>query len=382
MTKNIYLEARKCLRRGWFARNPSEVVAPDEASQFHADEGVEVGMHARQLYPAGVAVEWTGLQNTVARTQRLMNDPNVSVIFEATFAIDGYITRADVLLRHDQGWRIGEVKSSLGKPEVEEDLLDDLSYTVMVASRCGVNVTGVSLLQINPAYRLGMLVEALFCEFDATEKVNERITEFSARWATARNGTDSSEPPPAVPCTACSDCPYYDDKCFGRGTEYAVRNLSYLRRPRLVALLNAGMLDKRNVAGEFLAALNDRQQRIVQCVQSGTPYVSPGLRDELEAVRWPAYYPDFETVQTGLPPYPDVAPYTQLPTQFSIHRCSAHGVVDGHAEYLADPASDCRRDLAERLIAELGTNGSIVVFSGFEHRIIGELAANLPSGLL
>jgi hypothetical protein len=379
MTKHIYLEARKCLRRGWFARNPPEVVAPDEAAQFHIDEGVEVGVQARQLYPEGVAVEWTGLPGTVARTRRLMNDPNVSVIFEATFAIDAYITRADVLRRRDHGWKIGEVKSGLAKPEVEEEFLDDLCYTVMVASRCGVNVTGASLLQIDRAYRLGMPVEAMYCESDATEKVTQRMAAFSSRWTAARDGTDLPGPPPAMPCEAFSDCPYYDDQCFGRGTEYPVRNLTYLRRPRLVALLNAGMLDKRNVTGEFLAALNDRQRRIVQCVKSGTPYVSPGLRAELEAVRWPAYYLDFETVQTGLPLYPDVAPYTQLPTQFSVHRCSAPGVVDGHAEYLAaDPARDCRRDFAERLIAELGTEGSIVVYSGFERRIIGEVAADLP----
>ena len=223
-----------------------------------------------------------------------------------------------------------------------------------------------------------MPVEAMFRESDQTAKVNERMAEFSCRWADARDGTDSPGPPPAAPCEACGDCPYYDDQCFGHGTEYPVRNLTYLRRPRLVALLNAGMLDKRSVVGEFLAALNDRQQRIVQCVKSGTPYASPGLRAALEAVRWPAYYLDFETVQTGLPLYPDVAPYTQLPTQYSLHRCSAPGAVDVHVEYLADPARDCRRELAERLIAELGTEGSIVVYSGFERRIIGELATLLP----
>ena len=378
MTKRIYLEARKCMRRGWFARNPPEAVAVDEASQFHIDEGVEVGVQARQLYPEGVAVEWTGLPGTIARTRRLMNDPHVRVIFEATFATDGYITRADLLRRHDQGWKIGEVKSGIAKPEVEEEFLDDLSYTVMVTSHCGVNVTGVSLLQIDPVYRLGMPVKAMFYESDATEKVNQRMAEFSSRWADARDGTDTPGPPPAAPCTACGDCPFYDDQCFGHDVEYPVRNLSYLRRPRLVALLNAGMFDKRSVVGEFLASLNDRQQRIVQCVKSASSYASPGLRDELEVVRWPAYYLDFETVQTGLPLYADVAPYTQLPTQFSIHRCSATGAIDGHAEYLADPARDSRRDFAERLVAELGTEGSIVVYSGFEHRIIGELAADLP----
>ncbi len=378
MTKHVYLEARKCLRRGWFARNAPEAIATDEASQFHADEGVEVGLQARHLYPDGVAVEWIGLPGTLARTRQLMNDPNVNVIFEATFATDSYVTRADLLRRHELGWKIGEVKSSVAKPEVEDDLLDDLCYTVMAASRCGVNVTGASLLQINPAYRLGMPAEALFREADQTEAVNERLAEFSALWAAARDGTDSPGPPEATPCTACSDCPYYDDQCFGRDVDYSVRNLPRLQRPRLVGLLDAGILDKRNVAGEFLASLNERHQGIVQCVKSGMPYVSPKLRAELEAVRWPAYYLDFETVKTSLPLYPGVAPHAQVPTQFSVHRCSAPGVVDGHAEYLADPACDCRRHFAERLITELGAAGSIIVYSGFERRIIGELAANFP----
>jgi len=39
---------------------------------------------------------------------------------------------------------------------------------------------------------------------------------------------------------------------------------------------------------------------------------------ELETVSWPAYCLDFETVMTAIPLFPDIAPYTQLPTQYSI----------------------------------------------------------------
>ena len=143
-----------------------------------------------------------------------MNDPGVSVIFEAAFHIDGYTTRADVLRRHGNGWKILEVKSSLSDGEVKEELLDDLSYTVMVASRCGLNVTAASLLQIRRDFRRGSPLEEMFGETDLTEKINQRMAEFSSRWADARDATLLPKPPQS-------------------GTLYGVWRLSVLQRSLL-----------------------------------------------------------------------------------------------------------------------------------------------------
>ncbi len=49
-----------------------------------------------------------------------------------------------------------------------------------------------------------------------------------------------------------------------------------------------------------------------------------------------------------------------------------------HREYLADPDTDCRRELAERLIGNCGDAGSIVVYSSFEKTVIGGLAEMFP----
>ncbi len=76
----------------------------------------------------------------------------------------------------------------------------------------------------------------------------------------------------------------------------------------------------------------------------------------------------------SLPLYPGVTPYEQVLTQFSIHRFSAPGQIDVHSDYLADHASDCRWEFAERLIVELGEQGSIPVYSQFELMRINELA--------
>ena len=81
---------------------------------------------------------------------------------------------------------------------------------------------------------------------------------------------------------------------------------------------------------------------------------------------------------TAIPLYPDIAPYTQLPTQYSIHKYSDVGIFDDHLEYLADPSKDCRRELAENLISNLEQSGSIIIYSSFEKTVVNSLASLCP----
>jgi len=85
------------------------------------------------------------------------------------------------------------------------------------------------------------------------------------------------------------------------------------------------------------------------------------------------YYLDFEAVSMLNPPYVGMSPYQTMVTQYSLHRryqnqhqhCintnGAKTVVDGddgeelaHDEYLADPKRDCRKELLENLLSDLG----------------------------
>ena len=377
ITKRIYLEARQCLRRGWYARNllPEEPLS--EAEQFLIDEGIEIGKRAQRLYSGGVLVEWSGLSGTTAKTRQLVNDPSVPAIFEATFHIDDYTTKADVLPRNGNGWRVVEVKSSLFKPEVDDDLIDDVCYTVMVATRCGVNVNAASLLQIRPEFRRDSGIDDMFGETDVLATVQERMLAFSSGWTEIPDATGRPKPPAPTPGRACGNCPYYEEHCLGKGIENPVLDLPRIGG-KVTAFFEAGILDLRDVPDDLAATLTDNQRVVLECARTRQPYVSPDLRDALADVRWPAYYLDFETVSTPLPLYADVAPHALLPTQYSIHRCTTPGAVDNHFEYLADPQRDCRRELAERLIADLGTEGSVVVYSGFEKGQIGGLIEHFP----
>jgi len=81
---------------------------------------------------------------------------------------------------------------------------------------------------------------------------------------------------------------------------------------------------------------------------------------------------------TAIPLFAEMAPYSQLPTQYSIHTCSAIGKVQSHKKYLSDPRRDSRRDLAQALIADLAGEGSVVTYSNFEKNTINGLRDLFP----
>jgi len=125
--------------------------------------------------------------------------------------------------------------------------------------------------------------------------------------------------------------------------------------------------------------LTDNQARVRECVLTGRPFVGNQLRSDLEDIVWPVFYLDFETVMTAIPLYPDIAPYTQLPTQYSIHKLSGIDSVIDHRQYLANPSKDCRREFAVSLIEDLENSGNIIIYSNFEKNVINKLGQLFPN---
>ena len=90
------------------------------------------------------------------------------------------------------------------------------------------------------------------------------------------------------------------------------------------------------------------------------------------------YYLDFEAVAPHLPWFEASPPYDTLPFQYSLHIRSAPGAPPEHRFYLATVEGDWRRDLAERMLADLGTTGSIMVYSSYEKGRLKEMAERFP----
>jgi hypothetical protein len=343
------------------------------ADRLRMEQGIQIGRRARELYPEGILVDEQNIASATEKTKTLMDDSNVSVIFEGTFSEDGYSTKADILRRTADGWHLVEVKASAND---KDEFIDDMAYTTMVIVRSGTHVSGVSILLVSKDFRLGMENEKLFVEIDHTRDVMERVEKFKPLWEQIDNATSSAEKPPAELRFDCGKCDTFGE-CLGEGIMNPVFDLPRLSKPKFEKLNALGIVSMEDIPEDF--ELTDTQKRVSDSVRSDQPFIGDDLKSELEAISKPCYYLDFESVMTAFPLYKGVAPFAQLPTQYSIHRCESPGQILAHSEYIADPQKDSRRELAERLIHDFRDEGDILVYSHFEKRIINELVPECPN---
>ena len=96
-------------------------------------------------------------------------------------------------------------------------------------------------------------------------------------------------------------------------------------------------------------------------MQTGDPWFSEDLGKELESLRYPLRFMDFETVNPAIPRFSGMRPYDQLTFQFSVHVLREQGAEPEHFEFLATDRSDPRREFISSLCDALGEGGSIVV---------------------
>jgi Domain of unknown function(DUF2779) len=142
-------------------------------------------------------------------------------------------------------------------------------------------------------------------------------------------------------------------------------------------LAGMGIESIRDIPDDF--PLNEGQRRACTSVQTGKPWFSPEISEELSALKYPLFFMDFETVNPAIPRFPGMRPYDQLPFQWSVHLQKEPGAAPEHHEFLATDTNDPRRDFIISLCSVLGKSGSIVVYyQPFEEQRLSELAAWLP----
>ena len=116
---------------------------------------------------------------------------------------------------------------------------------------------------------------------------------------------------------------------------------------------------------------------VQQRMKDNVEWVGPGLKAALATVRYPVHHLDFETFILAIPRYPNTKPYQTIPFQWSNHILARDGRVR-HDEYLCTERKDPREELARTLLESAGEEGSVCVYSGYEKRILTELAACFP----
>ncbi len=189
INKQTFLATIACPTYGWLLR---QNFIPDDislSSQLRIDQGLDIHRRARILYPRGFYIGDRNIDTAVEKTALLINN-YAPVIYEASFIVNNYRTKADILRRVNSRWHLYEIKSSLN---LSDDLIDDISYTSMVVRRTGLDVRNYSLILLSRDYRLGMTDQDLFVEVDVSSEVSSRINNIDRRWDEIDNIINSAD---------------------------------------------------------------------------------------------------------------------------------------------------------------------------------------------
>lgn len=401
LSKSKFVHGMQCPLYAWLeVRTDAPRAEVDAFTQALFDAGHEVGEHARRRWdarlaraglPAGMRATENPREHAAAveQTARALVDGE-SVIHEAAFTYQGVKVRVDVLERLSDGtFALNEVKST-SRYDEDKHLLD-VAVQLWAVRGSGLDVSEVRLVHLNREYvwRGGDYdLEQLFVENDVTAQAEaiQKAVEIDA--GRLLRIVQSDEPPAVPEGTSCSrpyGCPY-DDGCpaLGASVEHPVTELpgrtdAVARRALENGFESLLELDEAE-ARAILTYANGRPHEAWYCTWkatvTGERIILPECPKWLGGLTHPVRHLDFETIGAPLPVVLDTSPFEVVPLQYSIHSEIDDGVTE-HCEFLADADDvDPRRSLIEKMLEDLGEEGSIIHWSAYEKTVIKGLIAN------
>lgn len=394
LSKSKYTAFRQCQKNLWMKAYKPEEEVIDPSLQSRFESGNEVGDLAMGLFGPFEEVTSLDAEGKLDLGEMLRKTEDclargVENICEASFSWDGNYCAVDILHRQGGGYAIYEVKSSsnsLVEPISDDELRHyawDIAYQKYVLIQCGVNVTGVYLVQLNKDYVRGkdLDIQMLFLKTEMTRLVDEEYPNVPANIARARKVLECHQEP-AKPISMACRKPYpcaFWQYCSKHIPKPSVFDLYRMSFEKALKYYNNSIVTFEDVQSCKLTA---RQQVQVVSHLTGKGTVDKkSIRDFLDQnIRYPLYFLDFETMQDVIPQYEGTKPYQQIPFQYSLHWIEKPGGELKHTAFLAESGKDPRWALAEQLCHDIPLNACITAYNkGFECGRINELAEAFPA---
>jgi len=381
LTKSKFIAGKQCLKRLYLlVHEPDLGAEPDDSGQAIIEQGREVGLLAQQMFPGGVVVDARNREDAIRVTRELIDNPEIPTIFEGAFEHKDVFVRVDLLhRRRDRRWRLIEVKSTT---DVKEHHLDDVAIQHRVVTRSGVDLAASCLAHVNREYVYeGGPIDAhrFFKIRSLNRQVEQLLPKLPSRLRSQLRVLAMPEAPNIDPGRQCSDpitCEFFEH-CNPSLPEDHILRLPRIHANTIARLIALGIQSIHNIPENY--PLSQRLRHACTSVQTGKPWFSPDVKDELKGLKYPVYYMDFETVNPAIPRFVGMRPYDLIPFQWSVHVQAKPGAAPEHLEFLATDQSDPRRAFISALCDALGDRGSIVVyFQPFEAQRLADLALWLP----
>jgi hypothetical protein len=303
-------------------------------------------------------------------------------LFEVRFLAGDMTVRVDVLRSgSSDGWVLTEVKSStMTSRSSTKKAKQDVAFQTYVLDKAGLPVEGTEVMHLDPEY-VHPGDGTLFTRMDLTGKLDEQVQEAKEKAPEFAAVLGQDEPPNLWPSRACNtcDCP---TPCHDLPA-HSVLTLPRLYYGHLDEIIEEGRWTLEELKGH--PHLKPKHENYIQAAQSGEPFVDTAeVRNVLSELEYPLYFLDFEAIDYALPPFEDTSPWEKIPFQYSLHvvregQESLRKEDVRHEEFLHDGDVDPRPTLAERLLEDIGPEGSIVVYNDtFEEGILEDLQEAFP----
>ncbi len=387
ISKTNFLEYLHCPKNIWLKFHMPELLQKHQLSDFERhiiEQGNEVESCARNLFPGGIEVVCTGEQ-AVEETVRLMAS-KTPVIFQATFIVEGFIARNDMLSWNEETklWDLYEVKGTNSvKESGERDHIEDLAFQASVLKRANIPVGKYYLVHLNKEYiRMGLLnIENLFLKEDVTERVLEKLPAVEGQMETAKWYL-SQENEPAGNC----ECIYKSRKkhctTFKYSNphvpDYSIHDISRITEKKLELLVEGGIFELTDIPESFALTPN-QQNQVLSHVRQNPVIDREKIKEALDGLSYPLYFFDYEAYGPAIPAFDGFSPYKHIPFQFSLHILDAPDKELRHFEFLHEELTDPSRKVAELLKEYILPGGTVIAWhKPFEGMINRELGIRLP----
>jgi len=377
LSKSRLIAWRQCPKRLWLEVNQPALreITPEMERRFQV--GHQVGAIARDLEQNGLLVGHdTDLKAALAATQDALAQHPGRPLFEPAFQHDGLLVRIDLLVPRGRTWQLVEVKSTASVKEYHHA---DAAIQTWVAAQAGIDVDEVCIGHLNSdfVYPGNGDYRGLITKSPISDFVELLLAEIPDWVRGARDTLSGGMPDIAVGdhCSDPFDCPFIGF-CYPDPVEFPVTLLPDRAGKKLARqLIEEGYADLREVPAERMTT--ELLMRVHRATLDDKAELDPEAAQTIDALPWPRYYLDFETVGFTVPIWAGTRPFQALPFQWSCHGEASDGEVT-HREFLDTRGEPPMRAFAESLIATLGSEGPILVYSHYEKRILNELAAAYP----
>ncbi|MDD3053379.1 MAG: DUF2779 domain-containing protein [Endomicrobiia bacterium] len=371
INKSLFLKSIECPVFAWHLYRNLVKKDSSLSDDFLILEAKNIHNMAKSLFPEGVQVSGI-LEDAINQTQQLISDKNIKTIFAPVFEYKGFIARADIMHRVNDGWQIIEVKSG---NKWKNKYISDIAYSALIISKHIKCISKARMMLLSKDFRLGKSLDELFTTIDCSFDVFTKADDFNNLLEHSKEVLHADNPPQGKLKMPCKKCSLFKE-CTGKDIEYHIFDLPRLSKLVLDKLCESKIFQIKDIPDDI--ELTEMQKIVKNCVIQDKIFIRPNLKIELDKIKFPVYYLDFESVMTIYPLYSNIPPHTQILTQYSVHKCDKPANIVNHFEYIADHTKDCRKIIAEKLVEVLGKEGSIITYSSFEQQIITKLIKICP----